>query len=534
MNVNTIEETVYEYIRKYDLLRSGDHVLAAVSGGADSVCLLLLLNRLRTRLDIRLEAVTVNHGIRGTSAAADVDYVEQLCGIYEIPLHICQVSVPDFLRQHPMSEEEAARKLRYQCFDRVAREIRANAVAVAHHREDNCETVLHHLFRGSSLRGLSGMEPTRVLLSEESESCGFQHMNDRNANTIVKNEAVRLVRPLLELSRQEIEGWLGAQKISWQTDETNLTDDYTRNRLRHQIIPQITKQINTQAVPHILQAAKDICEAQELVEELALDWLSDYEIAGERKTDKDFEKMEEISIPVQEFRRCRPIIRREILIQLGKRLTGTSDFKDVGRVHLDMILDLAEKGTSKRLELPAGLRVRKEYEKLVFHRADKKNKMQFHQTADSQYISDTSSDFVQITADLKSDSMTVTAADGISPENYDFRIFLYDNDKKIPENNYTKWFDYDKIKNGLSLRTRRTGDYFILDGGGRKTVKSYMIDRKIPAAKRDQMPMLAEGNHVLWLADGRISAAYKVTERTRRVLELAVRSRKTDFSQESP
>lgn len=557
MNINSIEEKVCDYIRKHDLLHSGDCILTAVSGGADSVCLLLILHRLQERLGIRLKAVTVNHGIRGTSAEADVHYVENLCGRYGIPLHICQVSVPEFLRQHSMSEEEAARKLRYQCFAETAKQVGATAVAVAHHREDHCETVLHHLFRGSSLRGLKGMEPLKTLHMEtgssvkniniqnlnsaESDSC-FCDIDERKLNRTenvcdeerdkkiwknrVDKQEIRIIRPLLELSRQDIEIWLEEQEVPWQTDETNLTDAYTRNRLRHQIIPLITEQINTQAVPHILQAAKDICEAQELVEELAWNWLSVYGVAYERQSDQKAQlkklklksderpRLNKISIPVLELHRCRPIVQREILIQVGRCLTGESDFKDVGRVHLDMILSLAEKGTSKRLELPAGLQVRTEYENLIFSSTDRKKECQSDRSVKclDEIYADRS--------EKKEPPLAITVADGISPKDYEFRIFLYNNDKKIPENNYTKWFDYDRIKNRLSLRMRRTGDYFLLDGGGRKSVKSYMIDKKIPAAKRNQIPVLADGNHVLWLADGRISAAYKVTEQTEWILEL--------------
>lgn len=586
---NTIEKQVYRYIMQYELVHSGECVLAAVSGGADSVCLLLLLERLRERLGIRLEAVTVNHGIRGASAAADVKYVEKLCSSYEIPLHICEVSVPEFLHSHSMSEEEAARKLRYQCFAGIAAEIGAAAVAVAHHREDNCETVLHHLFRGSSLRGLKGMEPVKKI-SMQLRECGTAEADwEEEEADAEKPGSLRIIRPLLELSRQDIETWLEARQVSWQTDETNLTDDYTRNRLRHQIIPQITEQINVQAVPHILQAAKDICEAQELVEELAGSWLTEHAIcrlsdrknqksenwnkadksrmpakwnkAGESRMPANWNKNdtehstvripEEIIIDIPKFRECRPIIQREILVQIGRKLTGAADFKDVGRVHLDMILALAEKETSKRLELPAGLRVRKEYETLIFSRKvrqeDKKlvsdrKTGQEHEILISDrkaeqkienLIYETKSEQSKKQSDRSENSSCqiyiegaetelVTVIDGIPAENYSFRTFLYKNDKKIPENSYTKWFDYDKIKNGLSLRTRRTGDYFLLDGGGRKKLKSYLIDRKVPAAKRNQLPMLAEGNHVLWLADGRISAAYKVTEKTRRVLEMQI------------
>lgn len=488
MDVNAFENRVLRFIRREQLLTPGDRVLAAVSGGADSVCLLLVLKRMEKLLGIHVEAVTVNHGIRGKSADRDVEFVCGLCREYEIPVHVCWVDVPAMVKTQQISEEEAARQARYACFARTAEETGSQAVAVAHHRDDNCETILHHLFRGSSLKGLGGMAPRR------------------------KMGQLSVIRPFLETGRKEIEEWLRERNIAWCTDETNLENDYTRNRMRHHVIPLVEKEINGQASAHVVRAAADIAQAQALVEELAGSWLEQHGIYDAEQG--IFE------IPVSPLQDCRPIIRREIFMQVCRKIMGNEDLKDVGHVHLEMIERLRQGQTSRRLELPGEIQVRKEYERLVFFRSGCRSVCgslpDFPEKEDAAAETCSGSGTGSF---VLPDGKIVENQNPELSESISFRIFSY-NGEKIPENRYTKWFNYDTIKNGLSLRTRRTGDYFLLDGGGRKTVKSYMIDQKIPADRRDSVLLLAEGSHVLWLSDGRISAAYKVNRDTHNILEL--------------
>ena len=475
---HSLEQQVFESVRRGGLLKDGDLVLAAVSGGADSVCLLLILKELEAVLGVRLEAVTVNHGIRGLDADADVEFVRELCLEQGIPVHVCRADVPEMVRREQLSEEEAARMARYGCFAQTAQKIGAQAVAVAHHRDDNCETILHHLFRGSSLRGLGGMAPVRK-------------MGD-----------LRIIRPLLQVSRREIECWLEKRGISWRLDKTNLEDDYTRNRIRCHVIPLIEQEINAQASAHVARAGGYFAEAQALMEDLAMEWLEQY---GSLE-DSVFR------LPADALQGCRPVVRREILMQACRKVKGEAAFKDVGYVHLEMLERLAGGETSRKVELPGRMIARKEYGFLLFEDSERSITPSQQNTGQpkEQFLPD--GKIVKV--------WNPELAKGIS-----FKIFSY-NGEKFPENNYTKWFDYDKIKDGLSLRTRQPGDYFLLDSGGRKKVKSYLIDRKIPVSQRDKILLLAEGSHVLWISDGRISAAYKVGRDTHYVLELYMEEEK--------
>ena len=514
----SLENQVCNYMKRYQMLQKGNRVLAAVSGGADSICLLLVLKRLEPILGICVTAVTVNHGIRGEAADGDVEFVKKLCQKNKIPLYVHKVDVPSFAEKEKLSEEEAARRLRYYCFARTARQIQAAAVAVAHHKDDNCETILHNLFRGSSLRGIGGMNPDRTLC--------VSHQG--------KIYNLRVIRPFLDVRRKEIEKWLGDRGIEWRTDETNLQNAYTRNRIRNLLIPAIEKEINGQAVVHVVQAGTFIREAQELMEELAMKWI--------RKNGKILPGNTSVKINITSIMTEKPILRREILIQICRGLIGSDRFKDIRYAHLQMIDRLAEGATSRWIRLPGGIVVDKQYDWLLFRpiHPDKSRNLYVtfgiagssyisHDLAEERYMrmvgSKDESCMNEYRIPIREDGFHLEDPVKIQSElpemaeKYSFRIFSY-NGEKIPENNYTKWFDYDKIKDGLFLRTRCQGDYFLLDGGGKKTVKSYMIDRKIPASERDSMLLLAEGSHVLWLSDGRISAGYKIGKDTCRVLEL--------------
>lgn len=537
-NLDSLERKVWDFIQKNKLLSSGEVVLAAVSGGADSICLLRILKNLETFLGIRVEAITVNHGIRGATAQRDVAFVQEQCAKWKVPLHICQVNVPEVVRREGLSEEEAARKVRYNCFFQTAHAIGANKVAVAHHRDDNCETILHHLFRGSSLRGLGGMAPAREMRKAHltAEQLVEQAV-EQKVEQVVKREveqAVTIIRPLLSLSRTEVERWLSEQAIDWCTDETNLEDRYTRNRLRHQVIPLIERELNPQASEHVVQAAGYLAEAQELIEDLAKQWMKEmeasesvsrdlFETPGKNGRCRTTERR--YALPISELKKCRSIIRREILFQACGRVKQQATLKNIGHVHLAELEQLMDGETSKWTLLPGNIRVTKQYEQLIFcgpALTKSETERGIKSETESGTKLETGNRIEKVNgADslLLSDGKVISISQPGLEKGIFLRIFSY-NGEKIPENSYTKWFDYDKIKNGLSLRTRQPGDYFQLENGGRKTLKSYLIDQKIPVVQRDQIPLLAEGAHIVWIGDGRISAAYKVSRDTHNVLEI--------------
>ena len=320
----------------------------------------------------------------------------------------------------------------------------------------NSVQILHHLFRGSGLKGLSGIAPVRG----------------------------RMIRPLLWTGREEILCYLKEKHLQWVEDSTNRENEYTRNRIRNELIPLITAEINPQAVQNILRAGERIGQADRYFEAQAEAWLSEYGCYGGdgEETPREY-RLDSAALEVQEDILKGYIIRRA-LTKLSCPL------KDITARHLEDVVSLAGKKTGKQVMLPRGIRAEKEYGILRIQAETAPARPEGERTEEDPLFP------------LKT------------------RIFPCGNPGQFPKNQYTKWFDYDKIKGTMSVRTRRTGDYITLSGGGTKTVKSYMIDEKIPREARDRILLLAEGSHILWIVGHRISEYYKVTEHTKTVLEV--------------
>ena len=455
---------VRDYMREHEMTAPGDAVIVALSGGADSVCLLTVLKQLATP-EFLLRAVHVHHGIRGAEADRDEAFAQKLCESLSVPLCVAYCHVPAYAAEHGLSEEEAGRILRYQVLEKEAgkweRELPAGSrvkIALAHHRDDNAETILHHLLRGSGLTGLAGIRPVQG----------------------------RRIRPLLCVGREEIRAYLEAGHISWCEDSTNQSPDYTRNRIRSQVLPLLKTAVNEQAEEHILQAGQIIGQADAYLRQQAEEiW---QEAVCGREEDL-------AAIPLTAFARQPEILKTYLIRHMLDQLHP--GWKDISSRHFTAIAELAGKPVGSRLDLPGGLMARTGYETLeIVRKTEREVSVKTESGADGEIHG----------------RQTV-------PELH-MTVFSRQKDQEIPKNQYTKWFDYDKIKGTLSVRTRRTGDYLILPSGGSKTIARYMIDEKIPKEKREQILLLAEGSHVLWVVGFRISEYYKIEEHTENILQV--------------
>ena len=455
---------VRDYMREHEMTAPGDAVIVALSGGADSVCLLTVLKQL-TAPAFLLRAVHVHHGIRGAEADRDEAFAQKLCESLSVPLCVAYCHVPAYAAEHGLSEEEAGRILRYQVLEKEAgkweQELPAGSrvkIALAHHRDDNAETILHHLLRGSGLTGLAGIRPVQG----------------------------RRIRPLLCVGREEIRAYLEAGHISWCEDSTNQSPDYTRNRIRSQVLPLLKTAVNEQAEEHILQAGQIIGQADAYLRQQAEEiW---QEAVCGREEDL-------AAIPLTAFARQPEILKTYLIRHMLDQLHP--GWKDIGSRHFTAIAELAGKPVGSRLDLPGGLMARTGYETLeIVRKTEREVSVKTESGADGEIHG----------------RQTV-------PELH-MTVFSRQKDQEIPKNQYTKWFDYDKIKGTLSVRTRRTGDYLILPSGGSKTIARYMIDEKIPKEKREKILLLAEGSHVLWVVGFRISEYYKIEEHTENILQV--------------
>lgn len=533
-------ERIFETIRDYGMIEAGTRVVAGVSGGADSVCLLLALCGYRERVPFEITVVHVEHGIRGEESLADAEFVEGLCGKLGVPFRLVRVRAEEAARQRRMTVEEAGRALRYEAFENVRRELGAERIAVAHHMGDQAETVLWNLARGSGVRGLGGIRPVRG----------------------------RVIRPLLFMERSEIEEILRREGAEWRTDRTNLETDYTRNRIRLRVLPVLERELNAGAVRHISEAALRMRELQEY-----LDGETDRVARSCIRREEG-----EIFLSLPEFRECPKLIKKELLKRClvlcrqesegaAEGCPGTEMFafapsgqgeglKDIGAVHLDMLLALAEMDRGKENHLPGGIRVLREGEGLRFCLWKGKKRQRIAETAlpEAKVVElplpwrktqETECFAAKVEPPLPGREMFgagggLPAAEIFRVGRYRVRAEILENSealmeeachpadaesgldmKNIREKKYTKCMSYDTIYSNVCFRTRRPGDYLIVNRqGGRKKLKDYMIDEKIPKDQRDRVWLLAAGSHVLWVVGWRISEAVKIRQDTRYILKI--------------
>ncbi len=440
---------------EHEMIAQGDTIVLGVSGGADSVALLFLFKELAPRYDLTLKVVHVHHGIR-IEADGDADYVRSLCEQLEIPFTLVRKDIPAMARQQRGSEEELGRQVRYAALRQELGD-RKGSVAVAHHQSDQAETVLHNLLRGTGLAGLKGMVPCKE----------------------------RIIRPFLGISRQEIEDYLARKEIAYRIDATNLTDEYTRNRIRHHLLSYATEKINDRSIEHIAAAAEHVRQACEYLDRQVQAHRSDCLLTEDPLT-----------IDLDRFDKLDPFLKRQLLLSCVDR--------DFEARHLKLVEDLLARDGEKRLDLPGGLSVIKQYRRLIFDRHTGTQEVQ--------------TPFAPIHLEPPCEK---TLPDG---RILTLDVFDLPFEYKIPQNPYTKWFDYDRIEQSVWLRTRQTGDYLCVnDRLATKSLKDYMIQEKIPRSMREQMLVLADGSHIMWVPGHRISAKYKVGVHTKRILAVNLR-----------
>lgn len=461
---NSIYLKIKRFIEENKLLEYGDKIVAGVSGGADSIFLFTVLAKLAGEYGLALCAVHVNHGIRGKEALRDENYTMSFVEGLGYKCKVFHKDIKAMAAQLKLTEEEAGRRYRYKCFEEVRKELGYNKTAVAHHKDDQAETVLFQLIRGSGIRGLGGMKP---------ENNG-------------------IIRPLLGVRHFEIEEALKAEGISYCTDSTNGDNDYARNMIRNNIIPYIEDNIQPAVVERLAGTAgqlKDIysyikSQAEVLYKEIATNNNNIYIADAERLSEADI------------------VIQREVLMYMAGKAAGSR--KDITSKHIDMLAGLLDGGTGRRLNLPYGLCAGKDYNKIWIKKGNIEDRM----------------------PGMGKINICVPGSVELEYINGKKHIILFEKKHReelpvtIEKNNCTKLFDYDKIKFMPQLRYPENGDYMWLRTDGlRKKLSRILIDAKIPASERGRMWVLAEGSHILWIpAMGRCSAYYYVTDGTGNVL----------------
>ena len=471
------EKKVEDFVGKYDMIGRGDTVVTGVSGGADSVCLLFMLCALGRKMGFRVLACHVNHGLRGEEADADEAYVRGLCGRLGVPLRIFRENVELIARKRKQSTEEAGRLVRREAFETMCREDGGTKIATAHHRDDNAETVLLNIARGTGIRGLCGIRPVRG----------------------------RWIRPLLCLSREEIEQWIGEREIPFCTDATNEEDVYTRNRIRHNILPALKEQVNAGASRHISGLALQVQEIWDYIEKE-----TDRAEAACVAVCPDAGGGRSVKIEGAGFGRLDPVIAKTLVHRCICRAAGEE--KDIGAVHVADTIALFGKQAGKEADLPYGVKA-----------VRTGGGVRLSKAAGPELAAGIREACLEIPGETYFPGTGQTIQCVLFEKTADF------SPEEIPQKSYTKCFDYDIIKHGLSARCRRPGDYLVVDGkGSRQKLKSYFINEKIPREERAGKLLIADGDHVVWIPGMRMSAAYQIGSRTKRILMIKITEDRED------
>lgn len=572
-----LENRAEAYVREHRLLSRDDRVCAGFSGGADSLCLLLLLAALREKLGFRLSAAHVNHHIRGEAGDEDEAFVRRTCSSLAIPLRVfhCRAEEASRILQCPV--EEAGRLLRLEAWRRCTEEAGVNLIALAHHADDQAETVLFRAARGTSLAGLAGIRPRqrivmpegrlaaqlRGLLTEEPVDAGdnsresAENSSRGSAGNSSRDGAAEekradgapivltLIRPLLFAARGEIEDWLRQREYCWRTDQTNLEDICARNVIRHQVIPALIRDVNAGTVRHLGDLAGDAAEADRFLREEADRRAQAYVY---RKADGGQTAIYVRSALLDEA----PLLQRYILMTAlretaGPAAAGSPDLpfaglereagmpdarspqqpyplwedgmRDLGREQIRQLQQLLALPAGKKTDLPNGLTAIKEYGEICLI----KNAVTRLPAVREEEVKPDTADCPAPVLLLSDEAGSSGAAEARLGE-WTFRCRLIPAEKcpfPPPQKQCTKWLDYDKIGKCITVRTRRDGDWIALrEDGGRKKLKDYLIDRKVPRAQRDGIPLLTSGSEVFWIVGHRISERAKVRPCTETVLEI--------------
>ncbi len=440
---------VYDTILSEAMIFPGDKVLVGLSGGADSVFLLESLTSIRNVLDFEIACAHVNHGIRGAEADNDQEFCRNLCSEKNIDFHEKFCDIPVIAAKRKISEETCGREERYSFFKLLCEKHGFNKIAVAHNMNDSVETVIINMIRGASLKGLSGIEQI-------------------NGN---------IIRPVINITRQEIESYLHSKGIQYRTDSTNSTLDYTRNKIRHLILKEM-ENINPSVVNTIHTNSHNIrCD---------IDFLNEY-----TKKLKCIENSgDEVFIDKNIFDSQHPSIKKRILIDAFSICKGNR--ANVNSCHIDILLGELQSG--KKYNMPNGITVYISFDKIIF---SQKKTEQIKQCCD-------------FTAEqiIKFNETTIIKSCIV--------------DEVLSYENNALYVDWDLLKNrNLVLRSRKESDKFTPFGMNHsKKIKQFMIETKIPAIQRNNIPLLCADDEIVAVIPYRISEKFKVTDKTNRILKI--------------
>ena len=425
-----IEKIILDTVSEYSLFKKGDIVTVALSGGADSVALLYALNQLKDKLGITLKAVHLNHQIRGDEALRDENFAKDFCGNLNIPLICERIDVPQFAKSNNLSLETAARKVRYNLFERV----NEGVIATAHTASDNLETMLLNLARGTALDGL----------------CGIPIKRDY------------IVRPIIGATREQVEKYCKANDLKFITDSTNLTDDYTRNKIRHKIVP-VLKEINPKVESLALKTSKSLSEASTFIKQEAKKYIA------------DFSKGNYLS--VENFKTLSPTLAKNIIIEFVKTIDCEISLENS---HIESMYKICLQNGKTSIPKDKFCVVNKGILSIGSINENEKTPI--------------------------------------------FNVEISEKQEKINNLFLNNSLDCDKIIGNLVVRSRKAGDSIRLANRGcTKPLTKLYNEYEIPVNIRDTLPVIADDKGVVWIHGIGVAERCFIKENTKQIYLIEVK-----------
>ena len=460
---NDIRKRFLKFIKEKNIIKSGDKILVGLSGGPDSVCMLNLLCSIRDEEKIEVAAAHINHMLRGEEADKDEEYSKRLCESLGVRFFSKRIDINKYALETGKSSELAGREARYDFFNEIINKINFNKIATAHNANDQAETILMRIMRGTGLEGLGGIPVERER---------------------------KYIRPILFMKREEVEQYCKENNLNPHIDATNLERIYSRNKVRLDILPYMKNNFNPNIVETINRMALLLQDDNEFIE-------------GEvNKAYKDncFERENSIVISKNLFNIHSAIVTR--VIRKALFAINKSNY-DMEMKNIEDIIELSNLGTNKRVDLPKDIYAENVYGDIIIRKKEYiKNKLSNELTLNKKDI-------------LHNEVI------------FDEYIINFDlvNNKDIKQENdeLIKNFDYDKINN-VTIRYRKDGDRITpLGMKGSKKLKDIFIDMKIPKEKRDEIPLIQFNNDISWIVGIKMSDKFKITKETKHILKVSVK-----------
>ena len=458
--LRTITESVRKYLRTHEMVLGGESILVGVSGGVDSMVLLDLVNRIAGPLGITVGVAHFDHQLR-PSSGADADFVREAARSLRLKSYVASGDINKIVEDGGGSIEEVARRERYAFLERIARRHKFSVVMTGHTADDNAETVMMNLLRGSGVTGLSGIPPTRRL-----------------------GDGVILARPMLELTRADVESYAEKRGIDWREDESNSSHDHTRNRIRGELMPML-RTFNP-AILDVLNTTAGLMRNVDRYLSGVVDSAVENAVAGEIRRE------ERSSLDVATLRHLHPAVRSEVVQRV---ISNTFAIPPVSARTVDRVLGLMWKDTGARASLGGRHEALRDRGTIVFYKRP-------------VVVRDVDKEFVPGEEVEVGDMLLKTR-------------FIKGKPKFTSETDI-EFVSADEISGKLTLRSWREGDVFCPLGmkGKEKKLSDFLIDEKVPLDRKGEVLVVADGDKIVWICGMRVDDRYRVVKDTNRIMKL--------------